>query len=87
MIKKYAAVLALAVSAALFLPEVMFAQGAVVGYASGDCGNVTDQQLDRLTHVMAVDVYPNAQGYLYSQTIRSISSSNPIQKYSSKFIV
>jgi len=42
MIRKYATVVALAISAALYLPEALLAQGAVVGYANGSqTGNVT----------------------------------------------
>ena len=60
--RKYVAVLALAVSAVLFLPEALFAQGAVVGYVWGKridetipsalvTSLPTDAQLDKLTHV------------------------------------
>ena len=34
MIRKYSAIAAIAASAALFLPEALLAQGAVVGYVS-----------------------------------------------------
>ena len=60
--RKYAAIAAFAISAILFLPEALFAKGAVVGYVYGSSNNnssttVTDAQLDRLTHIMAVDLY------------------------------
>ncbi len=48
----------------LFLPEALFAKGAVIGYASGDCDKVTNEQLEKLTHVMAVDLYINTDGSL-----------------------
>ena len=62
--RKCAAIVVLTVSAIVYLPEVAFGKGAVIGYASGDCGPVSDEQLDRLTHVMAVDLYPDADGFL-----------------------
>ena len=63
ILRKYSAILALAVSAIVFLPEALFAQGAVVAYADynkwGDPNNLNDfpsnEQLDELTHVMVVD--------------------------------
>ena len=55
--RKFSAILAVSVSAIIFLPVSAFAKGAVIGYASGDCGDVTNQQLEKLTHVMAVDLY------------------------------
>ena len=58
--RKFSAILALSVAAIVFLPEVAFAKGDVVGYASGDCGDVTIEQLNRFTHVMAVDLYMDA---------------------------
>jgi len=54
--KKFAAIAAFAVSAIVCLPEALFAQGAVVGYAYGLATNY-DAQLDHITHVMAVDLY------------------------------
>ena len=36
MIRKYAVLLALAVSAIVFLPEALLAKGAVIGYAWGN---------------------------------------------------
>ena len=58
--KKYAAELVLTVTAVLFLPEAMFAQGAVVGFAPYSSYDPqtpltsfpSDEQLDRLTHVL-----------------------------------
>jgi len=72
ILRKCAAIAAFAVSAVLFLPEVLFAQGAVIGYAWGweaeDSGDLssypTNDQLDKLTHVMACEVYPNWDGSL-----------------------
>ena len=54
-LRKCAVIAAIAVSAIVFLPVAAFAKGAVVGYASGDCGDVSIEQLKRLTHVMAVE--------------------------------
>ena len=58
ILRKYAAIAALAVSAIVFLPETLFAQGTVIGYAPGyrvASNNLasfpTDAQLDRLTHL------------------------------------
>jgi len=71
MIRKYVIILALAVSAALFLPKTLLAQGAVVAYANYhwvdstqyvQTGFPTDEQLDRLTHVMLVDLYTDTDG-------------------------
>jgi len=81
---KFSAILALSLSAILFLPEAAVGKGDVIGYASGDAfpqpnSYPTNEQLDRLTHVMAVDLYPNAQGYLYSWTIWGSSSPSPVQ--------
>ncbi len=64
ILRKYAAILALVVSAIVLLPEVLSAKGAVIGYASGDCDKVTNEQLEKLTHVMAVDLYIKADGSL-----------------------
>ena len=36
MIRKYAAIWALAVSAIVFMPEALLAKGAVIGYAWGN---------------------------------------------------
>ena len=41
MIRKYAATLALAVSAIVFLPVALLAQGAVTVYADGGCSGPT----------------------------------------------
>ena len=73
-LRKYAALLAI-----VLLPDGAFAKGAVIGYWSGDGTALNDEQLNRLTHVMAVDVYPDANGYLYSQTLWGGSNPNPIQ--------
>ena len=56
ILRKSALMLALSVSAVLFLPKVLFAKGAVVGYVWGQT-NVTPEQLDRLTHVVVSDLY------------------------------
>ena len=57
-LKKYAIILAVTVSAVMFLPTSAFAKGAVIGYAPGyrvASNNLasfpTDAQLDRLTHL------------------------------------
>ena len=76
-LRKYATMLAFAVSIILFLPEAAVGKGAVIGYACGDqieqtldttilAGYPTNEQLNRLTHVMAVDLYPDANGYLHT---------------------
>jgi len=71
MIRKYAAILTFAVSAVFFLPEELFAQGAVVGYANpiGLTGIAlnnypSDDQLESLTHVITVDIGCNTDGTL-----------------------
>ena len=65
MIRKYATMLALTVSAMLFLPAMSFAKGAVIGYAmGGTTPQPTAAQLDRLTHVMVFQMFPNATGGL-----------------------
>jgi|GEM_PF-1883713 len=74
ILRKYSAVLALTVSAVLFLPEVLFAQGAVIGYAeyrnyAPYNAPPTAAQLDRLTHVIAFSVYPNTDGTLNTSTV------------------
>ena len=61
ILKKSTVILAFAVSAVLFLPEVAFGKGAVVGHVYG-MTNVTDAQLNHLTHVMAVDLYVKEDG-------------------------
>ena len=64
IIKKYATILTLAVTTIVFLPETLLAaKGAVVGYVWGD-RNVTDDHLDRMTHIMATDMYINASNNL-----------------------
>ena len=81
-LKKYAATLVLTVSVVLFLPKVLFAQVAVIGYAAAD-GDAppnynsfpSNDQLDRLTHVIAMDVYPDADGYLKSNQLPSLKSN------------
>ena len=73
--RKYAAIFALAISAIMFLPVVSFAQGAVIGYACGDQilppltqqkieSYPSNEQLDNLTHVIAMDMFPDANGNL-----------------------
>ena len=64
--RKYAALLMMSVSTVVFLQEALFAQGAVIGYVNGRTDDilVSDDQLDRLTHAMAVDLYPDANGNL-----------------------
>ena len=61
--KKIFAIFALSLSVIWFLPEILIAKGTVVGYVWGKTV-VTDAQLDRLTHVVAIDVYSDANGYL-----------------------
>ena len=77
-LRKYTAILALAISAVMFLPEALFAQGAVIGYAAADGVNVPPNnwnpfppnvQLEKLTHVIAMDVYPDANGNLKSNLL------------------
>ena len=73
ILRKYVAILALVVSAIVFLPEALFGKGAVIGYVYGygnnSSDNVSDDQLNRLTHIMAVDLYPDANGYLHSASL------------------
>ena len=60
-LRKYAVLLAFAVSAIVFLPEALLAKGAVIGYAWGN-SDVSDEQLDRLTHLMVYDMYVETNG-------------------------
>ena len=62
--RKYAVTLALAVSAIVFLPEVLFAKGAVIGYVYGDT-YVENVQLGKLTHIMVSDLYMDANGNVF----------------------
>jgi len=62
-LRKCAAIFALAVSAVVFLPEALFAKGAVIGYVWGS-DVVSDDQLDRLTHVMVYNLFTNSNGTL-----------------------
>ena len=62
IIKKYSAILAITVSAVLFLPEVLFAKGAVIGYVWGN--TVSDDQLNHLTHVMVSNLHTDEYGNL-----------------------
>jgi len=68
-IRKYAAILALSVSAVLFLPEALLAQGAVNAFAHSVDYRITlntlnkfphDAQLNKLNHVIAGDWYIDA---------------------------
>ena len=56
--KKYAAILAIAVSAIVFYPEVLLAKGAVIGYAtiSRTVTPVSYVHLNRLTHLMVYNL-------------------------------
>ena len=78
ILRKYAVLLALPIAITLFLPETLFAKGAVIGYVYGKRIDETtpsaapgsfpsNAQLEKLTHVMAVDVYPDANGNLHTQ--------------------
>ena len=72
---KCATIVAFVVSAIVLLPEVAFGKGAVIGYACGDqipknssepvlSSYPSNDQLDRLTHVIAMDMFPDANGNL-----------------------
>ena len=63
-LKKYAAIAAFAISAIVYLPETLFAKGAVVGYVYG-LGTNYEAQLDHLTHVMVVDLYIDSVGNVF----------------------
>jgi len=78
ILRKYAAIAAVAVSAIVFLPEALLAQGAVIAYTSyswtGDTDYAqtvypSDDQLFRLTHIMVVDRYVNPDGTLHTDTL------------------
>jgi len=64
ILSKYTAILALAVSAILFLPVVAFGKGAIIGYVWGKTA-VTNTQLEKLTHIMVVDLYMDANGNVF----------------------
>ena len=72
--RKYTAMLALAVSAMVFLPEALFAKGAVVGYVYG-LNDVSDVQLDKLTHIMVSDLYMDANGNVFPNP--ELTRANP----------
>ena len=59
-----AILLALVVSAALCMPAVLFAKGAIIGYAGGWQAPPTAAQLDKVTHIMLMEWTPNADGTL-----------------------
>ena len=99
--KKYAITLALAVSAIVFLPKTAFSKGAVIGYACGDqilwpptgklASYPSDAQLDRLTHVMAVDLYPDADGFLhtvhmFNRNLSTVWNGNDIDPWLSSLV-
>ena len=78
ILRKYAVLLALPIAITLFLPETLFAKGAVIGYVYGKRIDETtpsaapgsfptNDQLDRLTHVIAMDIFPDANGNLLTQ--------------------
>ena len=64
ILRKYCVVLALVIMANVFLVEALFAKGAVVGYVWGG-HSVSDDQLENLTHIMAVDLYIKTNGELF----------------------
>ena len=64
ILRKYAFVLAFAVSAIVFLPKALFAKGAVIGYVYGKT-TVSNAQLQKLTHIMVVDLYMDANGNVF----------------------
>ena len=80
ILKKYAAILAFAVSAIVFLPETLHAQGAVIGYVWGG-NSVSDAQLDRLTHIMVVDLYVSTTGTLLPNPGFNMSITNWINNW------
>ena len=67
-IRNYAVLLALVVSAIAFRTELLSAQGAVVGYVNPNGVNnpnyPSNEQLNRLTHIMVVDIGCNTNGTL-----------------------
>jgi hypothetical protein len=80
--------LTLIVSVIVYLPEVAFGKGAVIGYACGDqieppltpqklVSYPSNAQLDRLTHVMTVDLYPDANGYLLTNQLPTWNPNYP----------
>jgi len=81
IIKKYTAILALTLSAMLFLPTMSFGKGAVIGYAPGYKPVPNTAQLDRLTHVMVFQLFPNTSGdgSLYTKELPSWNLSDFIK--------
>ena len=51
-------------SAILFLPAILFAKGAIIGYAGGWQASPTAAQLDRVTHIVLMEWSPNPDGTL-----------------------
>ena len=89
LIRKYATIAVMGISVALFLPEALLAQGAVVGYANGsETGNVTlstvtsfptNSQLEKLTHVIARRIRCAADGNLTTETLPNYwNGSKPV---------
>ena len=85
-IRKYAAILVLSVSAVLFLPEALLAQGTVSAFAHGaDYGIFSSNlntfpsgaQLDRLTHVIAGDIGCSVNGALWIGKLPTIWNGTP----------
>ena len=68
ILKRGTAILVLTVSAIVLLPTVLFAKGDVVGYAPEYKNPPSNEQLDRLTHVIVFSVYPDASGNLLNKS-------------------
>jgi len=57
--------------ALLLLPSMLFAKGEVIGYAAGWTSAPTAAQLDRVTHVMVFQLFPNTTGGLLTTYVPS----------------
>ncbi|MBW6499363.1 MAG: glycoside hydrolase family 18 protein, partial [Bacteroidales bacterium] len=89
MIKKYTLKFIFVVSIAFLLPVTLFSQMAVVGYADGkkyvNANNYTsfpsNEQLDRLTHVIASDIGCMDDGRLFTGKLPDFWESAPPSNY------
>jgi len=61
LLRKYIYILTMTFCAIVLLPSLTFAKGAVIGYLPSYRGQPYSAQLDRLTHVIAYNVYPRCK--------------------------
>jgi GH18 family chitinase len=86
-LRNNAVILALAVSAVLFLPQALIGKGAIVGYAFDIQGVPSAAQLDKLTHVMAFSLIPNANGTLDTSKVPTWLTSTFVNNAHAKGVI